>query len=76
MLSVARPASQPAHAFTVKWTDQTVAKCVPAAGMQVYRIEGSQLAETSVTLAGLGMERPGGAEKLDEPAAHEVRGRS
>jgi hypothetical protein len=41
-----------------------------------YRIEGSQLAETWATLAGLGMERPGGAEKLDEPAAHEVRGRS
>jgi hypothetical protein len=32
--------------------------------------------ETWVTPAGLGMERPGGAEELDQPAAHEVRGRS
>ena len=30
--------------------------------------------ETWVTPAGLGMERPGG--ELDQPAAHEVRGRS
>ena len=44
--------------------------------MQVYRIEGRQLAETWMTLAALGMERPGVAETLDEPAAHEVRGRS
>jgi hypothetical protein len=33
--------------------------------------------ETWVTPdAGLGMQRPGGAEELDQPAAHEVRGRS
>jgi hypothetical protein len=32
--------------------------------------------ETWVTRAELGMERPGGAEELDQPAAHEVRGRS
>jgi hypothetical protein len=32
--------------------------------------------ETWVTPAGLAMERPGGAEGLDQPAAYEVRGRS
>jgi hypothetical protein len=33
--------------------------------------------ETWVTPdAGLGMERPGGTEELDQPAAYEVRGRS
>jgi len=60
----------------MKWAEQAVAKCISAAGMQVYRIEGRQLAETWMTLAALGMERPGVAETLDEPAAHEVRGRS
>jgi hypothetical protein len=29
----------------MKWTDQAVAKCVPAAGMHVCRIEGSQAAD-------------------------------
>jgi len=33
------------QAFTMKWTDQAVAKCVPPAGMHFCRIEGSQAAD-------------------------------
>jgi hypothetical protein len=40
MFNIARPASQSTQAFIMKWTDQAVARCVLAAGIQVYRIEG------------------------------------
>jgi hypothetical protein len=66
----------------MKWTDQGEMDRPSGGEVRTRRRHaslphrGSQLAETWVTLAGLGIERPGGAETLDEPAVHEVRGRT